>query len=184
MADQTERLKKLYALAIRGVGGEKEQAQKLLEKLMQKYGVSLAELDEEQIKDFDIEVHGEFERKLLRQVVYKITGDPYDARDLVYTKSQRPCRTKMRVRCTEAQKIEVEFLLDFYKNLWQREVDALFLAFIHKHEIFGQHIDGKCGTMSYEEFEKMRRMMDGLSDETPRPLIEGSKTQKRSKKGY
>lgn len=78
MADQTERLKKLYALAIRGVGGEKEQAQKLLEKLMQKYGVSLAELDEEQIKDFDIEVHGEFERKLLRQVVYKITGDPYD----------------------------------------------------------------------------------------------------------
>lgn len=34
MTDQKERLKKLYALAMRGVGGEKVQAQAILEKLL------------------------------------------------------------------------------------------------------------------------------------------------------
>ena len=68
MSEQKERLKKLHALAMRGVGGEKEQAQKILEKLMQKYGISLNDLDEEQIREFDIVYHGEIARKLLLQV--------------------------------------------------------------------------------------------------------------------
>ena len=37
MTEQKERLKKLYALALRGVGGEKEQAQAILDKLLKKY---------------------------------------------------------------------------------------------------------------------------------------------------
>lgn len=36
MTDQKERLKKLYALAMRGVGGEKETAQAILDKLLKK----------------------------------------------------------------------------------------------------------------------------------------------------
>lgn len=39
MTEQKERLKKLYALALRGVGGEKEQAQAILDKLLKKYMV-------------------------------------------------------------------------------------------------------------------------------------------------
>lgn len=34
MTEQKERLKKLYALALRGVGGEKEQAQAILDKTL------------------------------------------------------------------------------------------------------------------------------------------------------
>lgn len=37
MTDQKERLKKLYALAMRGVGGEKETAAAILAKLTKKY---------------------------------------------------------------------------------------------------------------------------------------------------
>lgn len=174
MADQTERMKKLYALAIRGVGGEKEQAQKLLEKLTKKYGVSPDELDEKQIKEFDLKYHGEFERKLLIQTAFKVTGSTGNTFNLEYNRSGRPCRTQLRVRCTEAQKIEIEFLLDFYKNLWKKEVDALFFAFIQKHEIFGQSEDGGGKSLSDKELEKLYRMMDGLSDETPLAQIEGA----------
>lgn len=41
MTEQKERLKKLYALALRGVGGEKEQAQAILDKLLKKYAMTL-----------------------------------------------------------------------------------------------------------------------------------------------
>ena len=34
MTEQKERLKKLYTLALRGVGGEKKQAQAILDKLL------------------------------------------------------------------------------------------------------------------------------------------------------
>jgi hypothetical protein len=44
MTEQKERLKKLYALALRGVGGEKEQAQAILDKLLKKYAITLAVL--------------------------------------------------------------------------------------------------------------------------------------------
>ena len=45
--DKTALLKKIRALAERGVGGEAENAEKLLARMMKKYGISEAELDEE-----------------------------------------------------------------------------------------------------------------------------------------
>ena len=54
--------------------GEKETAAAILAELAKKYGVSLDDLDEEHVKSFDLEFHGEIERKLLLQIAYKITG--------------------------------------------------------------------------------------------------------------
>lgn len=45
--DKTALLKKIRALAEHGVGGEAENAEKLLARMMKKYGISEAELDEE-----------------------------------------------------------------------------------------------------------------------------------------
>ncbi len=70
MTDQKERLKKLYALAMRGVGGEKETAQAILEKLLKKYAVSLDELDEDIISEYQLEYHGKEQESLLKQTVY------------------------------------------------------------------------------------------------------------------
>lgn len=45
--DKTALLKKIRALAEHGVGGEAENAEKLLARMMKKYGISEAELAEE-----------------------------------------------------------------------------------------------------------------------------------------
>ena len=45
--DKTALLKKVRALAEHGVGGEAENAEKLLARMMKKYGISEEELDEE-----------------------------------------------------------------------------------------------------------------------------------------
>lgn len=67
-------LKKLKNLAEQGVGGEKETAQKKLKQLMQKYNVEEEELSDDTEEKYEFTFHGEFERRLLLQVGYKILG--------------------------------------------------------------------------------------------------------------
>lgn len=173
MTDQRERLKKLYALAMRGVDGEKESAAAILKKLTKKYGIPLDELDEEQVRSYDLEFHGEIEQKLLLQIVYKVTGDADNFRFLVWG-SGRACRTRARVYCTEAQKVEITFLHDFYKTLWKKEIESLFKAFVQKHRLFGTPKEGQASEeLTDKEYKKICRLMRGLSDSEPQKLIEG-----------
>ncbi len=75
MTDQKERLKKLYALAMRGVGGEKETAQAILDKLLKKYAMTIDDLDEEVIQEYELEYHGKEQDRILMQTVYKVTDE-------------------------------------------------------------------------------------------------------------
>lgn len=67
-------LKKIRTLAERGVGGEAENAEKLLAHMMEKYDISEDELDADIRERNDFEYHGKEQKKILRQVVYKVTG--------------------------------------------------------------------------------------------------------------
>ena len=68
-------LQKLKALAERGVGGEKEGAERKLKQLMAKYGVDRLELEEDQVSRYEIKYRGEFEKRLLSQIVYRPRND-------------------------------------------------------------------------------------------------------------
>lgn len=100
--DKTALLKKIRALAEHGVGGEAENAEKLLARMMKKYGISEAELDEETRVRHDFTYHGGEEKKILKQVVYKVTGGY--TYELVYTASGRKVRTQLGADCTPAEK--------------------------------------------------------------------------------
>lgn len=174
MTDQKERLKKLYALAMRGVGGEKETAQAILDKLLKKYAMTLDDLDEEVIQEYELEYHGKEQDRILIQTIYKVTDEKNTFNHLQYTHSGRACRTRLCVRCTAAQKAEIEFLFSFYVRLWEKEKEALLQAFFQKHRIFGNLKEGESGKeLSNEELEKMYALMHGLSDEQPLKQIEG-----------
>jgi hypothetical protein len=163
--DKAALLKKIRALAERGVGGEADNAEEILRRLMEKYGVSEDELDEEERRRHDFEYHGKEQEKLLRQVVYKVTGGY--AYNLVYRASGRKVKTRLGADCTAAEKVEIEFLFDFYTRLWERERDAFLSAFIQKHRIFTIRDDIEPQEVSREELLKMQTLMLGMSDESP-----------------
>ena len=163
--DKAALLKKIRALAERGVGGEADNAEEILRRLMEKYGVSEDELDEEERRRHDFEYHGKEQEKLLRQVVYKVTGGY--AYNLVYRASGRKVKTRLGADCTAAEKVEIEFLFDFYTRLWERERDAFLSAFIQKHRIFTIRDDIEPQEVSREELLKMKALMLGMSDESP-----------------
>lgn len=74
-----QRIKKLQALAERGVGGEKTTAQKKLAKLLKDNGInSLDELQKEEYKYTIFSYNGKHEIKLLRQCMYKVMGAKSD----------------------------------------------------------------------------------------------------------
>ena len=163
--DKAALLKKIRALAERGVGGEADNAEEILRRLMEKYGVSEDELDEEERRRHDFEYHGKEQEKLLRQVVYKVTGGY--AYNLVYNATGRKVKTKLGADCTAAEKVEIEFLFDFYTRLWERERAAFLSAFIQKHRIFAIRDDIEPQKLSREELLKMQALMLGMSDESP-----------------
>lgn len=163
--DKAALLKKIRALAERGVGGEADNAEEILRRLMEKYGVSEDELDEEERRRHDFEYHGKEQEKLLRQVVYKVTGGY--AYNLVYRASGRKVKTRLGADCTAAEKVEIEFLFDFYTRLWEQERDAFLSAFIQKHRIFTIRDDIEPQEVSREELLKMQALMLGMSDESP-----------------
>lgn len=91
----------MQALAERGVGGEKETAQKKLEQLMKKYGVEDSDLSEDKEEDHEFKYHNEFEKKILRQLFYKIVPD-YRSHTYYYTRGIGS-KSIYGIRCTKAQ---------------------------------------------------------------------------------
>ena len=167
-----ELIKKVKALADRGVGGEKEDAAKLLEKLMKKYGIEEADISEdiEEIQSFSY--HGEFEHRLLLQIFYKhfpdITENRGRVRTLPYGKGSR---STFFISCTIAQGIEIAIEFDFYRELWKEEVNFFYQAFLAKHDIYPQEAYEHPSELSLKDSYRMKMMMEGLSDKTLRPRI-------------
>ena len=74
MSNKTELLQKIKALADRGVEGERESAQAILSRLMEQYGISEAELEEDRRETAWFAYSQEIERRLLAQIIYMVTG--------------------------------------------------------------------------------------------------------------
>jgi hypothetical protein len=174
--DIIEKLKKIKEVALRGVpGGEKEAAQKLLDKLMCKYDISLTELEDEENSNFVFEYHGQYQYKLLIQIIYKVTNKTDTCYPLRYKATGYKCKTKLGVYCTPSQAVEIRVLFDFYVALWKKEIKTLLDAFIIKHDLFGELKEGaKEFEWSDEEEQKVNAFINGLSDDSPHKRIEAN----------
>ena len=68
--EKKEIIQKLKALSERGIAGEKENATKLLEKLMKKYGITEADLKNEDTKVVSIALRTDAEKIICIQLLY------------------------------------------------------------------------------------------------------------------
>lgn len=123
-----ERIRKLYKLVEQDVGGEKENAQKILDKLLAKHGITLSEIiDDDHEEEFVIKFKGVFEKRLLTQIIGKIRN----RKTLGYFN-----KDKLHFDATKMEYAEILTLFSVYKNALLREFEDLFTAFIHRQDIF------------------------------------------------
>lgn len=67
------------------------------------------------------------------------------------------CSSCSAADCTPAEKVEIEYLFDFYKRLWEKEKDAFLAAYIQKHRIFAIRADVFAALS--QEFERSSRIL-------------------------
>lgn len=71
-----QKIKHVQALAERGAGGERDNARALLARLMEKYNLTEADLENERVETAWFAYHDELERRILAQIIYTVTGKP------------------------------------------------------------------------------------------------------------
>ncbi len=163
-----ELLKKVKKLAEQGVGGERDAAQALLSRLMEKYDVAELDLSDDALEEHGFTYKTPYERKLLHQLFNKIADD----RECYRYKGGKGSRTVIYLKCTKAEAVQIGIEYDFYKALFAEEVNWLFRAFVQKHEIFDMKPGHKTSEISNEDLLRLNAIMAGLQDKSPHALIE------------
>lgn len=169
------RLERIRVLAERGVGGEKENAEALLNRLMMKYDISETDIEDTAERDYFIRYYNIWERKLIVQITYMHLGSGHVA-NTVGTYSGRPHK-KICVTCTPAQYIEIEADFEFYKAAWEEEVSIFYSAFISKNGLFpppelaAQNDDEE---IDYVRLQKASAMMAGIDRRTRNKALPGA----------
>ncbi len=166
-----QRIRKLQALAERGVGGEKDTAEKMLQKMLEKNGIkSLDELETEKVEYFLFSYSGKHEITLLKQCMYKVIGA---AAGRHYYKTKYT-RQKLGTYCTMAQKIEIELEFEFYRNIFYEELNEYMIAFIQAQDIYPP--DAPKRNVSIEEMTeedfKRAALRDTIKKRTRAAMIE------------
>lgn len=134
------KLRKLAALAERGVGGEAENARRLMEQICREHGVSIDEiLNVEERKQYRFEIgRHKIDMKIFMQCYSRVIGE----KSMSY---YRESRSAISVEMTAYQYAEISSLFEWHKLNFQRDVesqmDILFQAYCSKHRLFIERSD-------------------------------------------
>lgn len=172
-----ELMKKLQRLAERGVGGEKEGAQKKLQQLMKKYDIEESDLSDDKLEDHEWKYHNDFELRLLKQTIYKVLGKD-GLNQMYHYRSGKGKKTIQGVQCTKAQAIQIGIEYEFYCETWKEEHDFFFKCFVQKHKIFPTKEEMIIRPqddveMSDEDAMRMQMAMSAMKDKSMTQRIEG-----------
>lgn len=142
-----EKLKKIKALADRGIGGEKETAMRMYEELKARYEIEDEEIILDAVSLHWFKYNGELEENLLRRIFYKVTGSTTYH---VYTGKYKR-RKKRGCDCTEIEAAEITLLFNFYKEELKQELDTFMIAFYSGNKLYPDET-ARC----YEKDETLR----------------------------
>lgn len=157
-----ERLGKIVALAKHGIGGEKENAIRFVKSICKKHGLNFDEVmgAGDEVTEWYIE-HKRGMARLLAQVIvtYAYDGDG--------TLPISPSRghTRMYFNATKAKYVETAHAWAVLSRLYDKEQkrmkDALYHAFLSKHELYATKVVKSVEEKELTEDEKRARQMGG-----------------------
>jgi hypothetical protein len=124
---------KLLALARRGEGGEKQNAQLKLDALMTKHNITLAQLEGEETSKRKFYITSDTESTILVQVVAKVLN----IKEIRFF-TNRDERTKRFVDfyLTDAQFLDIDAHFTFYWAIFQKEQKVFVQAFVQSQKLF------------------------------------------------
>jgi len=128
------RLLKLLALAERGVGGERVNAQAALDEALKAHGLTMAALFDEELALEWFGFKGPFERRLLAQVLSTVLGRKAKLMKLRDA-------SKLGAEMTHEQCVEVEVLWTAHRRQLKKELEAMLEAYVCRQNLFPADVD-------------------------------------------
>lgn len=167
------RIDKLLTLAKEGVGGERENAETLLDELLKRHGLTRGDLEraDEPVRLYEFSVANKLDRELLFQIAFSVLA--------VNTCTSRGKRSKVSIEMTAAQHAEVSLAFDIYRAQWRVETNRLMHAFIIKHELFGPRNQGSQPRkpLDHDHLSSTMSFAQGLTDVAVRCRIAAPLTE-------
>lgn len=162
-----EKLTQLYVLAqAGGTEGEEQNAERILQKLLRKYNLTLADIVNPDAKTrlVEFKFRGPYERDLLFAVMRKIGLEDKDG-SVHFFQTAANVSAKLSFKLTHAQEAEARMMFDLYVRAFRGEMQRLCHAFIVRNQLFGSGPTRKWETLTDAEKAEMRRvwkLADGL----------------------
>lgn len=155
----------------------KALAERTLAVMMERYGISNADLEDNQVSTYWIRYKTEWERRLLHQLAYMYLGTGH-AFGCVGAYTGRS-RKQVGIDCTPAQYIEIKADFAFYSAAMEEEMSIFYSAFLQKNHLFPPPELARENTeeedaenLDLERIAKIQAMMDGIEQHTRHKAIE------------
>jgi len=159
-------IQKVHALATQGVGGEAVSAQRKLNLLLEKHGITLDDIVQDQPKTYEFKFNGLYDEKLLYQCYVSI--EPQEKGIYDFTRRGRKCRNLVGMKLTPSEYIDFCGLLDYYRKAFAKEMERFYTAFVHKHDLFSTEgrEGGNSAKVDPQEVMRMMQMMGALREKS------------------
>jgi hypothetical protein len=131
-----ERLAKIIALAEQGIGGEKKNAEEIIQRLLAENKITVADIDEsaEETKQlYTLKWEDERSKHLVFLMLKKVVGNKLE--NIKMFRSHGNAK-KLDVMMNPSQYVEFRYLYDLYLEELNKEISALFKAFVFKNDLF------------------------------------------------
>lgn len=169
-----ELLKKLKALAEKGVGGEAVNAQKLLDKKLKEHNLKLEDLFGDVLTYYYFSAKGS-NVQLLYQIVKTVNYD----RKLWSVPAKKVKELGINgnqiVECTAIEFVEIDQKYSVYKRLYKSELDVFFTAFLNANDLLIRPPKPKdvsdLSPKELEEYLRMQKMSKNIKSETFRKQL-------------
>lgn len=122
-----ELLRKIKALADKGVGGEKENAERKLRALMAKHKITMAELEQRTVHAVSFRYKTGLTH-IVSHIIWSVSPD-------IKLFGHRQYKNAIIADVDSFQELEIRYLIDIYTAAWLKEVVYLQSAFIIKNNL-------------------------------------------------
>lgn len=160
-----EKIKKLQKLAKSGVDGEKENATRRVQEIMEKYSITDADIEEEKQETFTYFIEGSYCWELLRQIAFLENRDFR----MIYLPEHKLDRTvkeglkqiakgkkhNVAMLCTPAEFIEITSKYEILHRGFKEQEDAFFYAFLSENNLLAPRDKSEKNPEPSEQEKKM-----------------------------
>jgi len=147
--------RKVRELAEKGIDGERDAAQKALERILKKSGLTIEDIEGEEKNRCYFSYRTANEENLLHQVIGSVT------KESSYTVPANGNTKRVGYMMTVAERVEAELKYEIYRKLLKEEYEIFYHAFVQKNRIY--HPEGTTtdiSEMTPEEKAKLRRIAE------------------------